>query len=117
MFFAMNNIRYEIREVTQEEYKKYRKEEDNNTNCQETDTTTGIYFGATHCYQNIIFLDINLPFDRKRRTLIHELTHCYISEYITHENKMFSEEEVADICANSNEIINTLVSDYFSGVD
>ena len=51
----------------------------------------------------------------KRKTLIHELTHCYIREYITHEEKNYSEEMVADISANSHDIIHKIVEDYFKG--
>lgn len=116
MKFKMNDIEYEIREVTQYEYKEYRKEEDKETACEETDTTKGMYFGATHSYKNVIFLDKGMPQDRKRKTLIHELTHCYISEYITHEEEQFSEENVADISANSHDIIYKIVGDYFKEV-
>lgn len=113
MKFKMNGIEYEIREVEQKEYKQYRKEEDRNTCCEETDTSKGMYFGATHNYQNIIFLDKHLPYDRKKRTLIHELTHCYIAEYITHEDKQYSEEDIADIGANSHYIIHKIIQKYF----
>ena len=113
MKFKMNNIEYQIKEVDQKEYKEYRKEEDKKTECEETDTTKGMYFGATHSYQNIIFLDKYLPKDRKKKTLIHELTHCYIAEYITHEETQFSEENVADIGANSHDIIHKIVEEYF----
>ena len=114
MKFKMNGILYEIKEMTQKEYKKYRKNEDIITCCEETDTSKGMYFGATHNYQNIIFLDSGMPLDRKRRTLIHELIHCYIAEYITHEEEQFSEENVADIGANSHDIIHQIVEDYFN---
>lgn len=114
MKIKMNGIEYEIKEVSQKEYKEYRKEEDKITCCDETDTSKGMYFGASHHYQGIIFLDENLPKDRKRKTLIHELTHCYIADYITHEEKTFDEEMVADISANSHDIIHKIVEDYFA---
>lgn len=108
-----NNIQYEIIEISQEEYKKYRKQEDKATACEETDTTHGVFFGASHHYCNKIFIDKALPIDRKRKTLIHELAHCYISEYITHEEKQYNEEDVADIVANSYDIIENIINDYF----
>lgn len=52
-----------------------------------------------------IYIDKNLLEDRKKQVLIHELTHCYISEYITHSEKEYNEEDVADINSNSFEII------------
>lgn len=114
MTIKMNDVVFEIKEISQKEYKEYRKKEDTKTCCEETDTTKGMYFGATHTYSNIIFIDKDLSLDRKRKTLIHELTHCYISEYITHEEKQFSEEDVADISANSHDIVHAIVDNYFN---
>lgn len=114
MKFKMNNIEYEIKEISQKDYKAYRKEEDEKIGCEITNTTIGVYYGATHNYTNIIFLDKDLHLDKKRKTLIHELTHCYISEYIAHEDKNFTEEDVADIVANTYDIIHKIVEDYFS---
>ena len=79
MKFKMNGVEYEIREVSQIEYKEYREKEDIETGCDETDTSKGMWFGASHHYKNIVFIDKELPKDRKIKTLIHELTHCYIS--------------------------------------
>lgn len=46
-----------------------------------------------------------MPIDRKKSTLIHELAHCYIDNYITHCDKQYTEEDVADIVANLHDII------------
>ena len=54
-----------------------------------------------------------MPADRKKATLIHELTHCYIDNYITHCDKQYTEEDVADIVANSYDIIHEIVEQYF----
>lgn len=113
MKISINDIEYQIIEISQEEYKKFRKEEDKKIACEETDTSKGVYFGASHHYSNKIFIDEALPKDRKRKTLIHELAHCYISEYITHEEKTYNEEDVADIVANSIDIITKIVDEYF----
>lgn len=117
MYFKMNNVTYQIIELSQKDYKTYRKAEDKHVDCEETDTNKGVYFGATHCYRNIVFLDKSLPIDRKRKTLIHELTHCYIAEYITHEETQFNEELVADISANSHDIIHKIVTEYFDSIE
>ena len=53
-----------------------------------------------------------MPADRKKATLIHELTHCYIDNYITHCDKQYTEEDVADIVANSYDIIHEIVEQY-----
>lgn len=113
MKFTMNGVEYTIWETNQKEYKQYKLDEDRDTQQKETDISIGIYFGASHYYQNVIFLDEALPLDRKKKTLYHELTHCYIGEYITHEDKTFDEEMVADISANSHDIIHKIVEDYF----
>lgn len=64
-----------------------------------------------------IFLDKDLCSDRKRSTLLHELGHCYIITYITHQDKNYNEEDVADIVANSHDIIRNIVDKYFEVKD
>ena len=110
----MNDIEYQIIEMSQKDYKEFRKKEDEDTGCEITDTTQGVWYGASHHYQNTIVIDKDLKKDRKRRVLIHELTHCYISEYITHQEQQYTEEDVADISANSHDIIHKIVEDYFN---
>lgn len=114
MGIEINNIEYRIIEISQEEYKWFRKEEYKKMDSEDNDTDKGIFFGASHHYSNIIFLDKNLPVDRKRKTLLHELAHCYINEYITHEEKTYNEEDVSDIVANSFDIIKNIVDQYFT---
>ena len=114
MKIMINNIEYQIKEMSQKDYKEFRKKEDEDAGSEITDTTKGIWYGASHHYQNIIFLDASLNKDRKRKVLIHELTHCYISEYITHQEQQYTEEDVADISANSHDIIHKIVEDYFN---
>ena len=113
MKIRINDIEYQIKEMSQKEYKDFRKQEDENTGCEITDTTQGVWYGASHHYQNTIVIDKNLKKDRKRRVLIHELTHCYISEYITHQDQQYTEEDVADISANSHDIIHKIITEYF----
>ena len=115
MKFKINGIEYVIKEVNQKEYKEFRQMEDEENGCEITNIKDGVYFGASHHGVNIVFLDKKLPKDRKKRVLIHELTHCYISEFITHEEKIYDEEDIADISANSHDIIHKIVEDYFKG--
>ena len=114
MKFKMNDVEFEIIELEQLEYKKLRIEEDERDGCKASDTELGVYLGATHHKICKIFLDKNQPEDRKRRTLLHELMHCYIYEYIGHSEMHFSDEDIADICANSHDIIHKITEDYFS---
>lgn len=114
MKFKINSVEYEIIELTQKEYKSYRKEEYEMLLCKQEDLTEGIYYGATHSFSNKIFLSKEQPKDRKRKTLIHELTHAYINEYIVHQDKNYDEEMVADIVANSYDIIHDIVNNYFN---
>lgn len=117
MQIDINGTIYEIREVSQKEYKEFRIKETEQTACDIKETEeaikNGVYFGASHHYSCIIFLDKELPITRKRKTLMHELTHCYISEHITHDDKSFDEEMVADIVANSHDFIESVIDKYF----
>ena len=80
---------------------------------QEIDSEYGKWFGVTFFDLNKIFIDKDLPDDRKRKTLYHELTHCYINSYIGHTDREYCEEEVCDIVANCSEIIGRVVNEYF----
>ena len=112
MKFKMNNREWIIRETSQSDIKsmqnKRRANEEENLK-----SITPRYYGVTYCDMQEIYIDKDLPVDRKRATLIHELTHCYIDNYITHDDKQYSEEDVADIVSNSYDIIHEIVDKYF----
>ena len=112
MKFKMNNRNWTIEEKSQSEIKKIQNERRANEeeNIKSIDTR---YYGITYCDTLEIYLDKDLPIDRKRATLIHELTHCYIDNYITHCDKQYTEEDVADIVSNSHDIIRNIVDKYF----
>lgn len=114
MKFKINDITYVIKEVSQKEYKELRVKEDEEEGVEISDVKNGIYQGSTHHTKGIVYIDKNLPHEIKRKTLIHELTHCYIREYITHEEKTYSEEMVADIVANSFNNIYQIAKKYFN---
>ena len=111
MKFKINNREWKITETSQESIKnmqnirKANKEE----NLKSIDTR---YYGITYCDEQKIYIDEDLPKDRKKATLIHELAHCYIDNYITHCEKQYTEEDVADIVANSYDIIHEIVEQY-----
>lgn len=112
MKFKMNNREWTITEVSQQEIKKMQntRRANEDENLKSVDTR---YYGITYCDTLKIYIDEDLPKARKKSTLIHELTHCYIDNYITHCEKQYSEEDVADIVANSYDIVHEIVDKYF----
>lgn len=106
MKFKINNKTWYIKELSQEQMKEELKKH------YENPDLNGKYYGLTYADIQTIFLDKDLCSDRKRSTLLHELTHCYIDNYITHCEKQYSEEDVADIVANSYDIIHEIVEQY-----
>ena len=101
MKFTMNNVEFTIKEVEQEEMKKW--------HCDEED---GYYYGQTHFMTQEVWIDKTLSKEKKRKALIHELTHCYIREYLTSRDISPDEEVLCDISANSHDIIHKIVEDY-----
>lgn len=111
--FKMNNVEWIIRELSQKEI-KLEQNRRNANNEENVNDTASLFFGVTWHDKLEIYLDKDLPVARKRKTLIHELTHCYISSYITHQEKTYDEEMVADIVSNSHDIICGIVEKYFN---
>lgn len=113
MKYEINNVEWEIKEISQKEIKqiqnKRRANEEENIN-----DINNRYYGITYNDDCIIYLDKDIKQDRKRKTLLHELTHCYIASYITHEDKSYDEEMVADIVSNSYDIITKIMNKYFN---
>lgn len=107
MKFKINNKTWEIKELSQ---KEMREELKKHNDCLEE---YGKYYGLTFADIQTIFLDKDLCTERKRSTLLHELGHCYILTYITHQSKNYNEEDVADIISNSHDIIRNIVDKYF----
>lgn len=112
MKFKINNVEWEILETSQLEIKKMQNKRFAN-NEENIEDTAHRYYGVTYNDDCKIYLDKDIKQDRKRKTLLHELTHCYISSYITHQDKNYDEETVSDIVSNSFDIILEIVSKYF----
>ena len=102
MQFKMNDITYTIKEVEQKAFWDYQVDEED-----------GYYYGQSHFQTQEVWIDRNLPIEKKRKTLYHELTHVYIREYLTSRDISPSEEVLCDISANSHDIIHKIVEDYF----
>lgn len=111
MKFKINNREWKITETSQESIKNMQniRKANEEENLKSIDTR---YYGITYCDIQKIYIDEDLPKDRKKATLIHELAHCYIDNYITHCEKQYTEEDVADIVANSYDIIHEIVEQY-----
>lgn len=105
--FKINNKEWTIAETNQQTIRKIITEKN------EKPSETGKYFGITYMDTHQIFLDKDLCADRKKLTLYHELAHCYICSFMTHEMQNYDEEMVADIVSNSHELIHQIVCDYF----
>lgn len=104
MKFTMNNREWEILEVEQKEMCDLYGEEVSNYNK---------YFGITVPEEHKIYLWNDIPLEEKRKTLIHELTHCYLFSYISFNNINFSIDDFCDINGNSHDIIHKIIEDYF----
>ena len=95
-----------IKEVSQQEFWDY-----------QVDEQDGYYYGQSHFQTQEVWIDKDLPVEKKRKTLYHELTHVYIREYLTSRDIKPDEEVLCDISANSHDIIHKIVQDYFKGVN
>lgn len=71
------------------------------------------FLGLHISAKNEIWLLTNLKQDQKRRILMHELMHCYIWCYMT-DLEQLNEEDVCTISANAHDIINNIITEYFS---
>ena len=98
----MNGSCYTIKEVSQDELQKEIAAE-----------TDGYYYGQTRFRKQLILIDKDLPKERKKKTLYHELMHVYIREYISTRDIELTEEELCDISANAHDMIHEIVRYYF----
>lgn len=112
MKFKMNNRNWEILETNQKDIKQMQNIRNANDN-ENIESVEQRYFGITYFDECKIYLDEALPKDKKRSTLIHELVHCFIDNYITHEGRNYTEENVCDVVANSYDIITSIIDEYF----
>ena len=111
MKFKMNNREWEIKELNQEDIRqhiinyKY-----------DGELGQGKYYGLTYMDEQTIYIDCDLHIEQKKQTLMHELMHCYIGCYITHQAQQYTEEDLCNISANSHDIIHKIAEDYFRKV-
>ena len=113
MDFCINGTHWAIKEITQKQLKEFVNLRCGNEEKEDVESLRDRYYGITYSDLNLIYLDEDLPIDRKRKVLMHELAHCYITSYITHQDVTYNEEFVADIVANSFDFINDIIKKYF----
>ena len=91
-------------------------EEGNGAHCNMLDDSNymderGSMMGTCDNVHGKIYIHRDLEPERKKRTLIHELTHAIIDA--NGLNRDFSEENVCDFVENHYHTINTIVENYF----
>ncbi len=107
MKFKINDDEWEIIETSQEKmFAEYNEEFKND----------GIFYNGITCpMKRKILLYKDLPQQQKKKTLYHELMHCYLFTYISFNNIGFCIDDFCDISANSHDLIHKIVEDYFKG--
>lgn len=109
MKFKMNNKEWEIKEVPQRTFWEDNGELDKMNNNE-------YYFGRTKSSLQEIWLDKDLKFDLKKKTLYHELMHCYKDCYIClYDINEQSEDFWCELSSNSHDTIHKIAEDYFRG--
>lgn len=108
MKFKINDRTWEIKELTQEEMKQHIKDYK-----FDGEPGEGRYYGQTYFDEQTIYIDKDLNEEQKLFTLMHELGHCYIGVFITHQDKQYNEEEVVNIVSNSHFIIHDIITKFY----
>lgn len=105
MEFIINNDKWIIEEKSKDELKKIYEED--------IEEKAYFVFGVTNKAQHIIYINKDMCEEQKRKTLKHELTHCYIWEYGLYNVTDVNEETICDLVASSNDFINDITNKYF----
>lgn len=104
--FKMNDRVWHIVEVEQKTFWEADNELDK-MNSRE------YYFGRTMFDTNLIWLWKDASQEQKRKTLVHELLHCYRGCYVTFNDIECDEDFWCDMCGNSHDMIHDIVERYF----
>ena len=106
--FYMNNSKWTIYEVEQ----KLFWEDDGKLD----EMNSGVEFlGRCKFLPQEIWIFKDLSLEQKKKTLYHELLHCYKGCYITFEElNNIPEDFCCDISANSHDIIHSIVEEYIA---
>ena len=102
MKFEINNSIWQIKLISDKEMQSIVGKEEG-------------YFthGYTAYSENIIYINKTSP--EEIRTLKHELMHCWLYMYgHNQDDKQFTNEDVCEIVASSNNFINKVVNEYMN---
>lgn len=102
MKFKMNELNWVIKEIDQSDFLSYNEDNENEYT-----------FGETHFPTQEILICKELNEEQKKRTLLHELMHCYIGCYIATELENVDQEFICEVSANSHDIIHRIAEEYF----
>jgi len=102
MKFKINDREWIIKEVEQDMFNKVHNDF----------SGEGCYYGTTFPSIQEIWLYKDTTKEMKKKTLYHELMHCYLYNFISFNNINFSIDDFCDISANSHDIIHKIVEDY-----
>lgn len=102
MNFMINGDKWHISETTTEHLLELLDPEDKST----------YVFGLTSRSQHQIYLNNMMCEDQKKKTLLHELMHCYLWEYGINAES-FHEENVCDIFASAYSVAKPIYEKYF----
>lgn len=105
MEFIINYNKWKIEEKSKEELKELYEKENGESS---------YVFGVTIKSKHIIYINNDLCYEQKIRTLKHELTHCYIWEYGLYNANMTADNEelICDIVSASNDFINEIINNF-----
>ena len=102
MKFKMNNEEWEIKKISNAEMNIM----------MPSDKKESFTHGSTQYDELTIYLNEDAKSIRK--TLIHELTHCFMYEFGHNQwEKEYNNEDVCEIVTSSYDIIHKIVEDYF----
>lgn len=105
--FDINNDTWQIEEKCKDELLELYKKE-----CKEDDIY--MVYGVTKKSNQIIYINSEMSEQQKRKTLMHELMHCYLYEFGIHNFLSFDEEDLCNFSAHSHDIIHKIVKDYYT---
>ena len=103
MKFKINDREWIIKEVEQDEFR----------NIHNDFSGDGCYYGTTFPSIQEIWLYKDITKEMKKKTLYHELMHCYIYCYLC-DGLQFDEEGICNISAKSHNMIHKIVKEYFN---
>ena len=104
MKFTINNDEWEIKDKSKEELKTLYEEA--------MEEKAYFVFGVTEKSTHTIYINKDMCYQQKIKTLKHELTHCFIWEYGLYNVENVNEETICDLVASSNDFINDVVHKY-----